>query len=152
VSGLTRETALGFTIVWIAFGAGLIAIYLALIADRRPPRSLFVVVPAAATLAALFLPAIRGTEAAADRVVLTSWAGLDAISVATIVVLVIATAAWSSWACAASAVALLGGNLVIQSTTTRGTEVAWGLPVAFGCAIGLLAAAATMHRRGSARA
>lgn len=139
--------------VWIGFGAGLIAVYLAVVGERRPPRSLIVIVPAALTLAALFLPAIHGVGAATgDRIVLTSWSGLDAISVATIVVLLVASAAWSSWPCAASTVLLLGGNLLIQSTTTRGTEVAWGLPLAFACSIALLAACATMRSRASPRA
>ncbi len=151
--GLTQETALGFTIVWIGFGAGLIAVYLAVVGDRRTPRSLLVAVPAAATLGALFLPAIRGIEAATgDRIVLTSWSGLDAISVAMIVVLLVAVVVWSSWACAASTVLLLGGNLLIQATTLRGTEVQWGLPVALGCSIATLAVAGAIAVLAAGRA
>jgi hypothetical protein len=135
VSGLTRETAPGFTIVWAGFGAALVALYTSAVGGERRPRSLLGTLAAAGTAAALFLPAIRGTDRTGDEIVLTAWSGLDVISVATIIVLLIATAARPWWPCPASAAVLLGGNLLIQETTQRGTDVEWGLPVALGCAI-----------------
>jgi hypothetical protein len=152
---------LGFTMVYLGFGYGLVALYLAARRvhrhPRRPRRAASIAAAVAATICitSFWLPAISGLR----RGTLSSWAGLDPLSSGAAALLAAALVTYALLPAAgddlrgllvaslgATLALLVTGNAVIQTFTERGTDAEWGLYLAGASSLVAAAAGLVAHR------
>ncbi len=157
---------LGFLIVYLAWGYGIltVAVGLRLVGTSAPspaPTGAWragVVVAALALVGSLWLPWISGVGAVGGRdLVVSGWGGLDPLSTWAIATLAglaalyaVLPRAGGEWrravlaSTAACTAGLVGGNVMIQATEVRGSSVEWGAGVSgtvvVALAIGLITA------------
>jgi len=147
---------LGFGLVFVAFGAAIAVVLLAVQFDRVPaPRRwpLVAAVPAWAAVVALWLPAYEGVLRQSGRMrVESGWSGIDPVSTTAIVAmaLIVLVPRLSSSlviGALASQAGLFAGNWLIQSFTDRPTNIRYGLSVATVLSLGALGAALVGAKR-----
>lgn len=156
---------LGFVLVYLGFGYGLLVLFVAGRRFRLRRTSADVPTAVAAVCASLcivafWLPAVSGFSDGTRN----AWRTLDPLSTGTALLLAVTIAAYAILPASgdevrASLVASLGatlalvvvGNELIQTYTSRGTHERWGLHVAAGASVASVGAALAGLARGARR-